>query len=69
MLAHVLSALCSLFFLYIINTAALVGCRTDEELNDVLVPELAHKFTACSDNIFVSEVTRVHLAQKSLCSL
>ncbi|KAG0227362.1 hypothetical protein BGX31_007016 [Mortierella sp. GBA43] len=29
--------------------AALVGCRTDEELNEVLVPELAHKFTACSD--------------------
>ncbi|KAF9190151.1 hypothetical protein BGZ50_000364 [Haplosporangium sp. Z 11] len=32
--------------------AALVCCRTDEELNEVLVPELAHKFTACSDSIF-----------------
>ncbi|KAF9365983.1 hypothetical protein BGX34_007034 [Mortierella sp. NVP85] len=29
--------------------AALVCCRTDEELNEVLVPELAHKFTACAD--------------------
>ncbi|KAF9125514.1 hypothetical protein BGW39_007337 [Mortierella sp. 14UC] len=32
--------------------AALTCCRTDEELNEVLVPELAHKFTACADNIF-----------------
>ncbi|KAG0286740.1 hypothetical protein BGZ96_009207 [Linnemannia gamsii] len=32
--------------------AALACCRTDEELNEVLVPELAHKFTACADNIF-----------------
>ncbi|KAG0315857.1 hypothetical protein BGZ99_007235 [Dissophora globulifera] len=31
--------------------AAVVGCRNDEELDEVLVPELAHKFTACSDNI------------------
>ncbi|KAF9987580.1 hypothetical protein BGZ65_003012 [Modicella reniformis] len=29
--------------------AALVGCRTDQELNEVLVPDLAYKFTACSD--------------------
>ncbi|KAG0273945.1 hypothetical protein BGZ95_010258 [Linnemannia exigua] len=34
--------------------AALTCCRTDEELNEVLVPELSHKFTACADNIFVS---------------
>ncbi|KAG0360566.1 hypothetical protein BGZ54_009483 [Gamsiella multidivaricata] len=32
--------------------AALVCCRTDKELNEVLVPELSHKFTACADNIF-----------------
>ncbi|KAF9169120.1 hypothetical protein BGX21_001079 [Mortierella sp. AD011] len=32
--------------------AALVGCRTDDELNEVLVPEVAHKFTACNENIF-----------------
>ncbi|KAF9158965.1 hypothetical protein DFQ26_007049 [Actinomortierella ambigua] len=32
--------------------AALVGCRTDEELDEVLVPQLAHKFTACNENIF-----------------
>ncbi|KAF9914035.1 hypothetical protein BX616_009106 [Lobosporangium transversale] len=32
--------------------AALVCCHTDEELNEVLVPELAHKFTACADSIF-----------------
>ncbi|KAF8962808.1 hypothetical protein BGZ46_001101 [Entomortierella lignicola] len=32
--------------------AALVGCRTDDELNEVLVPELSHKFTACNENIF-----------------
>ncbi|KAG0312849.1 hypothetical protein BGZ97_010786 [Linnemannia gamsii] len=32
--------------------AALTCCRTDEELNEVLVPELAHKFTACADNVF-----------------
>ncbi|KAF9353810.1 hypothetical protein BGX26_008423 [Mortierella sp. AD094] len=32
--------------------AALVGCRTDDELSEVLVPELAHKFTACNENIF-----------------
>ncbi|KAF9428365.1 hypothetical protein BGZ94_002627 [Podila epigama] len=32
--------------------AALVCTRTDEELNEVLVPKLAHKFTACADNIF-----------------
>ncbi|KAF9973540.1 hypothetical protein BGZ73_003203 [Actinomortierella ambigua] len=32
--------------------AALVGCRTDEELDEVLVPHLAHKFTACDENIF-----------------
>ncbi|KAF9921859.1 hypothetical protein FBU30_008079 [Linnemannia zychae] len=28
--------------------AALTCCRTDEELNEVLVPEVANKFTACS---------------------
>ncbi|KAF9537997.1 hypothetical protein EC957_007389 [Mortierella hygrophila] len=32
--------------------AALTCCRTDEELNEVLVPELSHKFTACADDIF-----------------
>ncbi|KAG0199870.1 hypothetical protein BGX28_006920 [Mortierella sp. GBA30] len=32
--------------------AALVCCRTDEELNEALVPELASKFTACADSIF-----------------
>lgn len=36
--------------------AALTCCRTDEELSEVLVPELAHKFTACADNIFVSAI-------------
>jgi len=33
--------------------AALVCCRTDEELNEVLVPELSHKFTACADGFTV----------------
>ncbi|KAF9391950.1 hypothetical protein CPB97_004819 [Podila verticillata] len=32
--------------------AALVCCRTDDELNEVLVPEVSRKFTACADNIF-----------------
>ncbi|KAF9103584.1 hypothetical protein BGX27_010504 [Mortierella sp. AM989] len=32
--------------------AALVGCRTDDELSEVLVPELSKKFTACNENIF-----------------
>jgi hypothetical protein len=40
--------------------AALVGCRTDEELNEVLVPELAHKFTACSDGFMVMEHSIVY---------
>jgi hypothetical protein len=39
---------------HFILVAALTCCRTDEELNEVLVPELAHKFTACADNVFVS---------------
>lgn len=39
--------------------AALTCCRTDEELNEVLVPELAHKFTACADNIFVRTINLV----------
>ncbi|KAF9438557.1 hypothetical protein BGZ76_006939 [Entomortierella beljakovae] len=32
--------------------AALICCRTDDELHEVLIPELSEKFTACSENIF-----------------
>lgn len=42
--------------LYIQTPAALVCCRTDDELNEVLVPEVSRKFTACADNIFVSRI-------------
>ena len=33
--------------------AALVGTRTDEELRTLLVPELAHRITACEEDFSV----------------
>jgi len=37
--------------------AALLCTRTNEELKQILVPELAHKITACHDDTWVSDTT------------
>ena len=36
--------------------AALLCTRTNAELKQILVPELAHKITACHDDTWVSEI-------------
>lgn len=41
--------------------AALLCTRTNTELKQVLVPELAHKITACHDDTRVSDTTILYI--------